>query len=478
MASNRILVKGGHVLTMDPEVGDLPGASILVEDDRIVRIDHDIEADAEVVDADGMIVLPGMVDTHRHTWQSLLRGLYADASLIEFFASLRMGFNAAYTAEDVHIANLIGALDAIESGVTTILDYSHCLHTPDHADAAVGALAEAGIRAVYGYGLVQSHGADRFTTQEQKFDDARRVASTYLSSNGLLTRGLALSEMGLLPFWDHAKEIRLADELDAVVVTHTGAVWGTDMARGIRELARHDLLRSSQVHVHCCALDDEEWQLLADAGAKVSFSPDSELGMGQGRPPIRKALDFGIKPTLSCDITSMNSGDILTQARMGLQFQRCMDNDPICFGGGMPVTLSLTCRDALEWATVNGAEACGLGGRVGMLKPGMQADLLLVGGDTMNMFPAPHKTGTVVLQANPANIRTVMVAGRVLKRDGTLVGVDVRSLRAKAEAAHERLFAEVGVEGVEMPALPPGFLDMMNPVWSANIAQADQPEPA
>jgi cytosine/adenosine deaminase-related metal-dependent hydrolase len=228
--------------------------------------------------------------------------------------------------------------------------------------------------------------------------------------------------------------------------------------------------------VHCNWLDEDEWKLLSGAGCKVSITPETELGMGCGVPPIRTCIDHGIKPTLGCDITSLNSGDIITQARLGLAYQRYADADPVCLGG-MPSALDLTSMDALQWATVNGAEACGLGSRVGTLTEGKQADILLIGGDSPNMYPSPKKAGTVVFQANSSNVRTVLVAGKVRKRDGELVGVDKAGLRSKVERQSAALLERASVRGPVLPEVPAGFLEMMNPVWSGNIAKAKEPQP-
>jgi len=470
--AERILIKDGCILSMDPDIGTLGVGSVLIEDASIVRVAPEITSDARVINASGMIVMPGMVDTHRHTWQSLLRGLYTNSHIVEFFASLRFKLAAHYTADDAYIANYLGALEALECGVTTILDYSHCIHSPDHADALVTALRDAGIRAVYCYGLVASPGVETFESPRERHDDARRIAATYLSSDdGLLTRGVATTEMGLLPFPEHATEIRLAKELDAVIVSHTGSLWGSDLAKGIRELSHHDLLVPNHVHVHCNWLADDEWQLLADAGAKVSISPETELAMGQGRPPFRRCMAAGIAPSLSCDIMSFNSGDLLSQIRLGLNYQRWEDIDPERLGY-LPSSLVLKCEAALEWATINGADACGLGSRVGSLTPGKRADVVIIGGETLNMMPRTSGPGTVVYQANAGNVRTVLVDGAIRKLDGRLVGVDLPSLRGRVESAHGSLLERAGADGPVLPPMPEGAIDALNKEWTRNIEMA------
>src|SRR3569833_20363 len=203
MSKDRSMIRGGHVLTMDPALGDLPSADVLIEDGVITAVAPSLPvADAEVVDAGGHLVLPGLIDTHRHTWQSLVRGICGDWTLADYYFGIRLGISPAYTPDDVRLGNLFGAVDAINSGVTTLLDFSHCNNTPDHADAAVRGLQEAGIRAAFCYGFFESSPeATRFGDHAARVADFHRVADTYFASNGLLTQGVSLSALFGLP-WD------------------------------------------------------------------------------------------------------------------------------------------------------------------------------------------------------------------------------------------------------------------------------------
>jgi cytosine/adenosine deaminase-related metal-dependent hydrolase len=241
---------------------------------------------------------------------------------------------------------------------------------------------------------------------------------------------------------------------------------------GVPELHAHGLLDPDQVHVHCNALSDDELRLLAEAGAKVSSTPETELQMGMGHPVIGRALALGMRPTLGCDIVSLNAGDMFAQMRIGLQFQRAIDNDPVIASGEMPGTLRLGVRDALRWATANGAEALGLGGTTGGLAPGKQADVVLVGGEALNMTPRPDPVGSVVVQANASNVDTVLVAGRVVKRGGRLVDVDVARARALIEDSRERIFSAVARKGPILPPEQEGFTEALNQLAEANLGQA------
>jgi 5-methylthioadenosine/S-adenosylhomocysteine deaminase len=472
---SRLLIENGYVLTMDDSLGELERGCVLVEGDRIVEVAPAIDvSDAERIDAAGMVVMPGFVDTHRHTWQTALRAICADWTLMEYFRGVRMNVSPEYTAADVYAGNFVGALEALDAGVTSILDFSHCNNSPEHADAGIAGLRDAGIRAVYAYGYYPSPVAEpAFTSQADRIADARRVQAEHFSSgDSLLTMGVAITEAGLLPWADTEAEVRSARELGVLLTAHTGCVWGSQSTMGVRELGAHGLLDAAQVHVHCNALPDEDFQLLAGAGAKVSSTPETELQMGMGHPVIGRALAHGMKPTLGCDIVSLNGGDMFAQMRIGLQFERAMENDPVIQSGAMPGRLGLGVRDALRWATVNGAEALGLGSRIGSLVPGKQADLILVGGEALNMVPRPEPVGSVVVQANASNVDTVLVAGRVVKRGGALVGADTARIRRLAEESRERIFGAVAAKGPLLPPEQEGFTDALNALAEANLAQA------
>ena len=223
----RVLLRGGFVLSMDDRLGELPTGDVLIEDEVIVAVETSIAVeDADVVDAAGCVVMPGFVDTHRHTWQTPFRGVCADWTLEDYFRGIRMSISPNCSAEDVYAGNYVGALEALDPGVTTILDFSHCNNTPEHADAAVKGLRDAGIRAVFAYGYYPAPAAEPiFTTHKQRLADARRIREQLSSDDGLITMGVALTEVGLLPFEQTIAEVRSAHEL-GVPACFTPAVTG------------------------------------------------------------------------------------------------------------------------------------------------------------------------------------------------------------------------------------------------------------
>jgi cytosine/adenosine deaminase-related metal-dependent hydrolase len=473
---DRTLLQGGYVLSMDPTLGELPSGDVLIEDGAIAAVEARVEVeDAEIVDVSGHVVMPGFVDTHRHTWQTPFRGICADWTLEDYFRGIRMSISPNCSAEDVYAGNYVGALEALDAGVTTILDFSHCNNTPEHADGALQGLRDAGIRAMFAYGYYPAPTAEpAFIEHEQRLADARRIRERELSSEeGLVTMGVALTEVGLLPFEQTIAEARSARELGIPSVLHTGCNWGSPATQGIPELDHHHLLAGDQVHVHCNTLDDRDFRRLAENDCKVSSSPETEIQMGMGHPVIRRALEFGMRPSLSCDVMSSNSGDMFSQMRLGLQFERCMRNDTFNARNRMPEALDLTVRDALRWGTANGAHAMGLEHRIGSLTPGKQADVIVIGGRRLNLTPMADPVGCLVSQANPANVRDVLVAGRFVKRDGELVHVDLDHAIELAHAASQRVLGAIRAGGQPLLApAPEGFADIINSMAAQHLARA------
>ena len=461
--SSRIAITNGYVLSMEPSIGELERGSVLIEDDRIVAVERDLGSiDAETIDAEGGVIMPGFVDTHRHTWQTALRGICADWTLMDYFLGIRSTLSPRYTAEDVYAGNYAGALEALDAGVTTILDFSHCNNTPEHADRALQGLADAGIRATFAYGYFAPPRAEpHFTSHEQRLEDSRRVQRELEGLPGdLLTMGVSLTEPGLIPFEQTRREVETARELGVVIATHTGCIWG--MPSGLDQFAHCGLLGPDIVHVHCNACTERDWKLLERSDAKISVTPETEMQMGMGHPPIRRAIEAGLVLSLSCDVASSNSGDMLTQMRLGLQDARALANDRSHARRTDPTQLAFTTRDALTWATVNGAKALGMDARIGSLAPSKAADVIVVGpgGERPNMLGRADPVGALVQQANPSNVRTVLVAGRPVKLDGRLLDVDLADVGRMLDESRAAVLERTLADGPILPEAKPSFDDL------------------
>ena len=475
MAGERLLIRDGCVLTLDPGLGDFERADVLVEDGRIAAVGPDLDpADAEVLDAAGKIVMPGFVDTHRHTWQTALRGICADWTLMDYFRGIRLNASTVLGPEDMYAGNYVGALEALDAGVTTVLDFSHCTNTPEHADEAVRGLREAGLRAIFAYGfypvpLPEPHFADH----DARLADARRVRERHFAPNGdLLQMGIALTEIGLVPFDATRREVEIARELDVLVTAHIGTVPDAHWPREIELLDRSGLLDARQVHVHCNACTHDDLRLLADAGAAVSVTPETEMQMGMGFPVTGRARSLGLRMGLGCDIVSLQAGDVLTQARLALQMQRALDNHVTTERGRVVESLSMTAREALEVATVGGAAAMGLDSEVGTLAPGKQADVILISTEGLSFAPRADPVAAVMLHSSARDVDTVVVAGHVVKRDGRLLAADAKRARRLAEQSRERIMSALEQRGGVLLDLPEGWFDGVRQAVVENVAGA------
>ena len=440
----KTLIRGGTVITMDPELGDLPRGDILIEDGKIAGIEQQIDADAEVVDASGRIAIPGFVDTHRHTWEAAIRGCAPNATLDDYFVEVLDTFAPAYRAADVYASNLAGSLECLNAGITTLVDWSHINNTPEHADAAIRGLQETGIRAQYAYGSANTSLSDYWFESKIAIpaEDVRRVRETYFSSDdGLLTMGLATRGPGFCVEDVVRAEWSLARELGIPITVHVAMGRVAGRFGMIKQLSDYGLLGPDTTYIHCCYFSEEEWRLVAESGGSISIAPQVEVQMGHGWPPVMKAIEYGLPPSLSIDVVTTAPGDMFTEMRSAFGTERARVNAE-CWQADTPVPdTMLTARQMLEMATINGARVAGLDDRTGSLTPGKRADVVLIDARALNVAPVIDPVAAVTLCADVSNVETVMVDGQIGKRDGKLVG-DVDRARNLVEAARDYLLAE------------------------------------
>jgi 5-methylthioadenosine/S-adenosylhomocysteine deaminase len=438
----KMLLQGGIVLSLDKSVGDFNQADVLIDGGKIVAVARKVEAgDAEVIDASGMIVMPGFIDTHRHMWQGLLRNIGPNDLLGDYLGKILFGFAPVMTPDEVYIGNLITALSAMNSGITSMLDWSHIATSPDHTDAAIKGLQEANIRAVYGYGPNFGLKPAWFENPKSAYpDDIRRLRKQHFSSNDqLLTLALAAAGPEFSNVDAAVREWTIAREVGARISVHVGV--GLLGKKGaLQALGEKVKFGPDTTYIHCCTLSNKEWSMMADSGANVSLAIPIEMQMGHGMPPIQKALDMGIRPSLSIDVETNQPTDMFTQMRACFALQRALLNEKNLFGGPEPDRAKLlTVRDVMEFATVAGAKANGLGDKIGTLTPGKRADVIMLRGDNINVTPLNDVVGDVVLGMDTANVDAVFVDGRAIKRGGKLVNVDLASLRKRAAQARAAL---------------------------------------
>ncbi|MEU9341784.1 amidohydrolase family protein [Streptomyces sp. NPDC048278] len=433
---SRTLLRGARVVTMAPDRPDAEHVDILVDGDRIAAVGGNIEAaDAEVVDLSGRIVVPGLVNAHLHTWQTALRSAGADWTLMEYLTRLHGACAGHYTPADMHIANLAGALNQINCGTTTVGDWCHNVLTPEHADAAVEGLAQAGIRAVFLHGTPY-----RAPEIPHPLAEIDRLLGGPVRDHPLLTLGMALQGPQYSSAETAVADFRAGAERGLVVSAHQS---GGEPAPGWDALRAAGLFGPLTNIVHGAGLPDDWIGTLVAAGATFTTTPENELGQGHGTPVTGSLLRLGAAPSLGTDIDTAVPGKLLTAARIALAHQRALDHARHRrTTGGHADAPSVTAKQALAWATVEGARALGLADRVGRIAVGLQADLVAVDARAFNLWPA-HDPVATVLHADIANIEAVMVAGSWRKRDFALPAAGLDDIREQLRASGERLLRTI-----------------------------------
>jgi 5-methylthioadenosine/S-adenosylhomocysteine deaminase len=437
----RILLKGGYVITVDPELGDIAGGDVLIEGDTIAQVGTDLSADAEVIDATGNIVIPGFIDSHRHTWETAIRNCAPNATLDDYFVEVLDSFAPLYRPEDVYASNLAGALECLNAGITTLLDWSHINNTPEHPDAAVRGLQESGIRAVYAYGSANTSLAGYWFNSSISIpsDDVGRVRTTYFNSDdGLMTMALATRGPGFCQEDVVREEWGMARELGLPITIHIAMGKLAGKWSMLKQLDDLGLLGADTTYIHSCYLTDEEWELVAKSKGTISIAPQVEMQMGHGWPPVMKARSYGLRPSLSIDVVTTVPGDMFTEMRCAFAAERWRSNDSVWKSEAPLPEEALTARDMLTMATLDGAHVVGLESKTGSLTPGKQADVVMIDGHAPAIAPVIDAVGAVVLSADTSNVDTVIVGGAIRKRGGKLLA-DWESARKGVQASSEHL---------------------------------------
>ena len=426
----RVLIKGGVVLTLDRRIGDFAQADVLIEDGKIreVRPSIAVSADAAaVIDASNRIVIPGFIDTHSHSYQGLLRNIMPNGVLSpDYNRDVQNTLTPVYEPEDAYAGELVTALGMIDMGTTAVVDLSQVSHTPEHSNACIRALQDAGIRAVFAY----HRGAG---PQARYPQDIVRLQRTYFSSKDqLLTLALTTNL--------DAKHYALAREVGVPAVQH---LVGKDLSGPLLELGRAGLLRPGDEFIHCLGLNDAAWRLIKDTGGRISLCTQIDMAMGHGTPTIQEALDHGLRPSLSSDHGVEIAQDFFTVMRSTFTFQRNQIFQR-ARNGEQNLPPLLSCRDLLEFATIEGARCANIESKVGTLSPGKEADILLLTADRLNIWPLNNAPGVVVNQMNPGNVDTVFIAGKIKKWRGNLVGVNIPRVLRLVQDARDAVMRRAG----------------------------------
>lgn len=439
----RYVIKGGHVMSMDPAVGDFVQADVLVDGKKILAVGPHLPSYGTPIDARGKIVMPGFIDTHHHQFETALRSFLADGLLfndgkphgaINYFDYILGKFAPVYRPQDVYINELFGGLSQLDAGVTTVHDISQIHHSRQHSDAAVKGLADAGRRGVFGY--FESAGN---VPGNQYPSDATRLKAQYFASDDQL---LSMTMGGEIYLPGYQAAWTLGRQLGLQVVAHIVGSFG--MGPTFDALAAANQFGPDNLFIHMTGMSDMSWQKVKDAGAGVSLAVPIEMNMRHGMPPILKTLAMGIQPSLSVDVECTLTADMFTQMRTTMALQRAFVNQMALEGNPNPPEL-LTTRDVLRFATMEGARDLRLDRKTGSLTPGKEADIIILDPEAINVAPLNVVPGAVVSLMERTNVETVIVAGKVRKWQGRLLDVDLRRLRRELENSRDYLFNKAGI---------------------------------
>lgn len=435
-----VVLRGGTVLTLDASRQVLDEHDVLVVGAEIAAIGPALAVpDGTVeIDATGGIVLPGMIDTHRHMWQTAMRGYGADWTLTQYFVWYYLEWGKVFRPEDIYAGNLLGALEALDAGVTTTVDWSHGLQTTQHADAAVDALQAVPGRFVLGYGNIQSSPATWTGAPEFRDFVSRRI-----TGDDMLGLQIAFDVTGD-PAFPEKPAFEVARDLGVPVTTHAG-VWGATGDDSIRLMYDHGFMTPETIYVHSATLAPDSYQRIAATGGSVSVATESEQSAGQGYPPTWALRAYGIPVSLSMDTSVWWSGDLFSAMRATLGADRSREHMEAHAKGETVTHAALRAEQVVEWATRGGAAALGRESTLGSIEVGKKADVVLIKNDhSPASFPLLNPYGHVVFQAQRGDVHTVLVNGRIVKRDGRLVGVDLDAARRTVEQTVEYLRGQLG----------------------------------
>jgi 5-methylthioadenosine/S-adenosylhomocysteine deaminase len=436
-----LLIKSGRVVTVDPDLGDLPTGDVLVTDGVITAVGPDLTpatANAELIDAAGRLVIPGLVDTHRHVWQGAIGGYTPQMTGAGYGPAVLTGISLRHSPDDVYAGTLWGALQALDAGITTIADWAHNDQSPAHADADLRGLRDSGIR---GYFLYGGPGPATSDPNPPHPADARRMRDEYFAADryGRLRMGMALRGPSFTSAERNAVDFAFAHDLGLPISVHVGMAGTSGAVSGLR---RDGLLGADVNYVHGNMLTDREFDLIAESGGTLTITPSTDMLMQFGTfPATGSALSRGIVSGFGIDTICSAGTDLFSEMRLALAAERSRANAPALARGEQVPAVELHQRDMLRLATIDGARVWHLEDEIGTLTPGKQADIAIIDMRSPHLDGFGDPVAVMVLGAGPADVETVIVGGDVVKRDGVLVGDHVEQARKLMHATRHHLGA-------------------------------------
>src|ERR1700730_12432746 len=417
-------ITNAYVMTMDGALGDIAGGSVHVRNGEIVAVGKDVKGGGQKIDGTGMIVMPGLVETHWHMWNTLYRSFSGDKPEEGYFPTVAR-FGQQMTADDVFQSTRLSAAEAINSGMTFVHSWCHNVRSTAHAEADIRALTEVGIRARHSCGWPQGL-PDTQSADQGPIESLARDWKSW-SNEGLITLGMAWRgqfRAGPIKPEVYQPEFDNARKLGLPITLHVASA--RKAVNQIEPLYKAKLMGKDVQLIHTLSASAAELDMIQEAGSAVSVSPGSELRIGYGYPQISEMMAKGIPLGISIDSSALTGSSNMFGV---LKLARDSENARV------ESEFKMTARKALELGTIEGARSMGIEDKVGSLKPGKRADLIMISPNALNMAVVTHPAHLVLEATGPENIDTVVVDGRILKRGGKLVAVDTTEVIAGARTA-------------------------------------------
>jgi 5-methylthioadenosine/S-adenosylhomocysteine deaminase len=433
------VIRGGYIITMDRTAGDIPVGDIHVRNGAIVAIAPSISAPgAEVINARNMIVMPGFIETHSHSWNALLRNMRRPG--VDYFP-LKEAFGKHHTPTDYYRANRLFMADALNAGITTVINYAHNTQSPAHVDAEIRAMMESGLRGRYAYSGPDPHPNDKTID----FADVLRVKRTFFNrSDNLIDLG-----HGLRPSFPqggtittYPEEFRFAADNGLPIILHSGSRPGVMSPSKLHA----EGFSKNMIFVHSLMFDEKDRQVMVENGTSNSFSLYNDMRNQLGtelREQILGMVNMGANVCLSHDATSLNPTSMFEQMRLAWHMT-APPKTPL-------EKFRLTQTQCLEMATINGAKAMGIADKTGSLVPGKRADIIMLRASDINMVPFEGGHSAVLHSANVGNVDTVIVDGKVLKSGGRILALNVDAVRREAVESFYLLRERAGGQWAPKP---------------------------
>ena len=426
-ARGEFVIKNAYVFTMDDKLGEIEGGSVHVRDGAIAGVGRDIEArGAKVIDGSGMIVLPGLVDTHWHLWHSLYRNFGGSTPETGFFPTITR-FAPHMTPVDMYNTARLAAAEAINSGITTLHDWCHNNRSREHPEGELAALADVGIRAHFSLGQM----IDQPDTTLMPLDIVGAIHDDWknYAAGGLITMGMAWRGM-FRNSWAtpdiYRPEFEFARGRRLPISVHIGTL--KSRTGHIAAHYKEKLLGPDVNIVHACSATPDEIKMVAETGATMSILEQSELRGGWGMPMLSECLDAGIPTALGVDsVAIVGNCNLFNLLKIAGAVENVKALNEFKFGA----------RRMLKLGTIDAARVLGLDDKIGSLTPGKRADLVMVSTDALNMAPYTDPANMLIESTMPENVDTVVVDGRVLKQGGKLAAIETGEVIRAAQSSFQ-----------------------------------------